>query len=270
MAYYNGRVSVASGGRQYMFGDIVNGPPTNNTSNILHASENTIAGQGTLIVPTNAGNIRAFGVTANINQPVSTGTLFVGTRKSIYAFNGGTDRAKWATMDAPLQTVAQFGNGFVNDRSVVTYNGDLFYATLEPGVRSLIMAVREQQQWGNTPISRNENRVQAITDRALLRFASGIEFNNRLLETTLPFQTDVGVAHRGIMPLDFDLISSLEDKMSNQIYPAWEGMIEGLDFMQLLQGDFGGLQRAFAIVRSRVSMLVEVWEMTLGDREDQQ
>lgn len=270
MAYLNGRFAVASGGRQYMLGDIVNGIPANGTSNILHANENiTVVGGGSLLVPTNAGNIRGFGIIPNINQPVSTGQLFIGTRKTIYAFNGGTSRATWAAQSNPaLQTVAQQGNGMVSDRSAVSYNSDLFFQTLEPGVRSLYMSVRYSQQWGNTPISRNENRVLALADRSLLRFASGVEFNNRLLQTTLPFATPVGVAHRGIVPLDFDLISSLEDKLSNTIVPAWEGMQEGLDFLQLFQADFGGLQRAFAVVHSRVSNQIELWELSLGDLRD--
>lgn len=278
MAYYNGRVAVASGGRQYVFGDIVGsgaGAPSSGTApfgytdavlNMTEVGYATLT--GSLILPTNAGNIRSFAVTSNINQPVSTGTLFIGTRKAIYAFNGGTARASWSTMEQPLQTVAQFGNGIVSDRSVVGYNGDFFFQTLEPGVRSFQMAVRYANQWGNTPISRNENRVLALSDRSMLRFSSGIEFNNRLYQTVLPFQTSVGVAHRGIMPLDFDLISSLEDKLNNSIFPAWEGMQEGLDFMQLLQGDFGGLQRAFTVVHSRVSNKIEVWELSLADRSD--
>lgn len=267
MAYYNGRVAVASGGRVYMFGDIVNGTALG-TSNILHALENqSIAGGGALTLPTNAGNIRGFGVTSNINQPVSVGTLFVGTRKAIYAFNGGTKRSDWANLI--LQTVAQYGNGFVSDRSIVGWNGDLFFQTLEPGVRSLGLAVRYADQWANTPLSSNENRVLGLADRALLRFASGIEFNNRLLMSTSPFSTPVGVGHNIIMPLDFDLISNLESKLANSgVVPAWEGGIEGLTFLQLLQGDFGGLQRAFAVVYSRVSLQIEIWELTLAQLTD--
>lgn len=261
MAYYNGRVTVASGGRQYMLGDIVNGTALG-TSNILHASENvTIPGGGGFIVPTNAGNIRGIAYTSNINQPVSVGTLFIGTRKAIYAFNGGTIRSQWPTT-ANLVTVAQYGNGFVNDRSIVGWNGDLFFQTLEPGVRSLALSVRYANQWANVPISNNEQRVLSLANRALLRFSSGIEFNNRLLQTTLPVQAPLGVIHKGIMPLDFDIISSLEDRLNNSTFPAWEGMQEGLDILQLFQGDFGGLQRAFAVVVSRVSNQIEVWEIT--------
>lgn len=276
MAYQNGRIALASGGRQYIMGDIVNGIPGNGTSNILHAAENLLfPGGGGFIVPSNAGNIRGIAYTSNINQPVSVGTLFIGTRKAIYAFNGGTQRfpdpvtlaGGW--INTPnLVTVAQYGNGFVNDRSIVGWNGDLFFQTLEPGVRSLSVAVRYSTAWGNVPISNNENRVLSLVDRSLMRFASGIEFQNRLLQTTLPFKTAVGVAHKGIIPLDFDIISSLEDRLSNTVFPSWEGNLEGLDVLQLFQADFGGLQRAFAVILSRVSNKIEVWEITPGTDRD--
>lgn len=277
MAYYNGRIAVASGGRQYVFGDIVGSGPTAASSGtaaygytdaVLNMTEAGFATLGgALILPTTAGSIRAFATTANINQPVSTGTLFVASRKAIYAFNGGTIRANWATMDN-LQTIAQFGNGIVGPRSVVGYNGDFYYQSLEPGIRKFIVSVRESDQYTNLPISRNENRVLSLSNRALLSFSTGIEFNNRLLMSVLPIQTDVGVAHQGLMPLDFDIISSLEDIINPSQIPAWEGMQEGLDFLQLLQADFGGLQRAFAVVRSRVSNQIEVWEITLQDLTD--
>jgi hypothetical protein len=278
MAYYDGRVFVASGGRQYLIGDIVNGT-ANGTSNILHAAENAIyPGGGGFIVPTNAGNIRGIAYTSNINQPVSVGTVFIGTRKAIYAFNGSTQRFPPDLINNPgvggwintpnLVTVAQFGNGFVNDRSIVGYNGDLFFQTLEPGLRSLALSVRYANQWANVPISNNESRVLALADRSLLRFGSGIEFNNRLLQTTLPFQTSLGVAHKGIMPLDFDIISSLEDRLSNTVFPAWEGMLDMADVLQLFQADFGGLQRAFAVIVSRISNQIEVWEITAGRFRD--
>lgn len=268
MAYQNGRVFVASGGRQYLVGDIVNGPPNLNTSNVLHASENSsFPGGGGFIVPSNAGNIRGIAYTSNINQPVSVGTIFIGTRKAIYAFNGGTQRfpdangnGGWALTQG-LQTVAQYGNGFVNDRSIVGWNGDLFFQTLEPGVRSLALSVRYSNQWANVPLSNNENRVLALANRALLRFGSGIEFNNRLFQTTLPFQTALGVAHKLVMSLDFDVISSFEDRLNNAVFPAWEGAWDFLDVLQLFQGDFGGLQRAFAVVISRISNQIEVWEI---------
>ena len=272
MDYFMGRLWYA-GGREYTAGDIVNGPtgaaPYDFRDSILRVTENPLAllGDG-FIVPTNAGNIRALEHAANLNTALGQGSLFVFTRSQIYQTNPPIDRKAWIAVTAntqPLQTVAQINFGAVSDRSIVTVNGDLFYQTLEPGVRSLTQAVRYFQQWGNTNISNNENRVLFFNNRELLNYATGIQFNNRMLQSVLPIQTPVGVAHQGVMPLDFNAISSLGE---NQIPPAWEGMLQGLDILQLFEGDFGGLQRAFAVAHSQITGEIELWELTLSDRFD--
>lgn len=275
MDYFMGRLWLAlSGGsqRQYMAGDIVRGPSGSGgyglTDSILHNSENAyLAGGGAFIVPANDGTIRAIFHTAELDTSLGQGRLYVGTRKTIYGVNVPITRTDWnaaSNVNIPLQTVAQQNFGPVNDRSVVRINGDAFYQSLEPSIRSLTLAVRYFKQWGNTQISSNENRVLGLNDRALLRYASGIQFDNRLLQTCLPFQTVVGVAHRGVIPLDFNLINSLAE----QAPPAWEGMNEGLQILQMLEGDFGGRQRGFAIVLGQNSEQIEIWEITRDGLRD--
>lgn len=270
MDYFMGRLWYANG-RIYSAGDIVNGPsgtvgpPYYKRDSILKVTENPLAlGGDGFIVPTQAGNIRALRHSANLDTQLGQGSLFIFTRESIYQLDVPVTRALWSTTTEPLQRVAQINFGAVSDRSIVAANGDLFYQTLEPGVRSLIQAVRNFSEWGNTSISHNENRVLAFNDRALMRTSSGILFDNRLWMTALPIQTPVGVASQAVMTLDFDLISSLGEKLP----PAWQGIYEGLDILQLFQGDFGGLERAFAVVSSRLTGDIELWELTLSDRFD--
>jgi hypothetical protein len=99
-----------------------------------------------------------------------------------------------------------------------------------------------------------------------MRFATGIDFDNRLLEAILPRQLPQGVVHDGILPMSFETISTLE----KQLAPAWEGMYEGLQILQLFTGDFGGLDRAFAVAVSTVNSNIEVWELTKDSRTDNQ
>jgi hypothetical protein len=146
----------------------------------------------------------------------------------------------------------------------VAVNGDLFFQSLEPGIRSLLQAVRYFQQWGNVQISSNEQRLLQFNDRSLLRYGSGIEFNNRLLQTALPKQLASGVVHQAVVPMDFIPISSF----GQQHNPNWEGMYEGLDILQLFTGDFGGLQRAFAAAVSRADGTFQIWEITQADRTE--
>lgn len=267
MDYYMGRIWYAQG-RQYSAGDIVDGPSGTldyeRRDSVLKVTENPLAlGGDGFIVPTQAGNIRALTHTANLDSNLGISPLYVMTRKAIYAAEIPVNRSEWATSTELRQRVVQKRYGTYGDRCVVPINGDLFYQSPD-GIRSLFVALRHFTTWGNTPISSNENRVLFYNNRELMRFASGIEFDNRLLQLALPVETPKGVAFKGIIPLDFDLISTLQEKLP----PAWEGMLEGLDILQLFEGDFGGLQRAFAVVVSRVSGEIEVWELTLSQPFD--
>lgn len=273
MDYYQGRLWYAIS-RTYIAGDIVGGPsgtaPFDQKDSILKVTENPIATAGDgFTVPSQAGNIRCLIHPAELDTALGQGQLIISTAKTMYRLNVPVTRADWTAAtnnNVPFQTVAQIRYGIVSERSAVVMNGDIFYQTREPGIRSFIYATRYFKQWGNTPISLNENRVIQFNDRALLRFASGIEFDNRLLQTALPYQTPVGVAHKAILPLDFDLLSELV--INDE--PAWEGMLEGIKVLQLFEGDFGGLQRAFAVVVSDLNGSIEVWELTNADRFDKQ
>lgn len=268
MDYVFGRlwVTLASNLRQYVGSDIVLGPDGTAgygfRDSVLKFIENTyLAGGGAFTVPTLAGNIRAMSHTVNLDTALGESDLYVFTRNSIYATSVPFTRAEWITVKEPLQRLVQADFGTVSDRSVVPVNGDLFYQSID-GIRSFQTAVRYFHQYGQVPLSRNENRILRFNDRSLQRTASGINFDNRLWQTALPFATDVGPAFKAVIPLDFDLISSFEERLP----PAWEGAYEGLDFLQLFEGDFGGRQRAFAVVLSRLTNEIEVWEMTVDQR----
>ena len=93
MVYYQGRIWYAYY-RSYTAGDIVGGPsgiPGHRISmrdSILKVTENPLAiGGDGFAVPTQAGNIRALQYAANIDKALGEGTLYVFTRKQIYALD---------------------------------------------------------------------------------------------------------------------------------------------------------------------------------------
>jgi hypothetical protein len=268
MVYYQGRIWYAQG-RIYTAGDIVGGPSGTLANqfkdSILKVTENPLAlGGDGFAVPSTAGDIRALSYSANLDTTLGQGPLYIFTRRQVYQLAVPVTRADWiaaTSNNAPLQTIAQKKYGTVSDRCVVAINGDLFYQSLEPAIRSLFVSIRYFQQWGNVPISRNLNRALKFNDRALMTYATGIEFDNRLWQALLPVQTPVGVAFQAIAPLDFDIISSFGQEEAKPP-PAWEGILEGLDVLQLFEGDFGGRQRAFAAVHSREDGSIQVWEFT--------
>lgn len=271
MCYYMNRLWFAFG-RTYGAGDIVGGNSGTVAYGfrdaVLNVTENPlVVGGDYFTVPTNAGNIRALKYGANLDTALGQGPLYIFTRKQIYALDVPVTRTDWidATTDnRPLQRVVGFNNGAVNDRSIVAVNGDLLFQSLEPSIRSLIAAIRYYQQWGNTPISANEDRILKYNDRSLLHMATGTEFANRLLQSALPEQTDFGVIHKAIIPLDFDPIQSF----GKEHLPAWEGHWEGLDIFQLLNVDYNGLERAFALSKSRENNDLQLWEITSIERSD--
>lgn len=286
MCYYMGRVWYAQG-RSYSAGDIVNGPtgwPAGNPNfnrqrdSVLCVQENPlcVGGDG-FTVPTNAGNITGISYASNINTQLGQGQLYVGTRHQIYALTVPVTRTDWigaTTNSMPLQVVALATNGWVNDRSIVSVNGDLFFQSLEPAIRSMTAAVRNFGTWGNVPISINEYRVVQFNDRALLWAASGTYTDNRLLQTALPYICPVGVAHKALVPLNFDVVSSLWGQLQQQSQssagasdmPAWEGMWEGLNWLELQTEDYGGLERTFGYVWSDQAQAIELWELIPSER----
>lgn len=267
MDYYMGRVWIAKG-RQYIAGDIVRGPSGSvqyeYEDSVLKNTENAyIVSGGAFIVPTQAGNIRALKHPANINTNLGEGQLLPFTRRVIYSTNVTPTRAAWATLTEPIQRVAQINFGTTGDRTVVPVNGDLYYQSVD-GVRSFQQAVREFEQVGNVPLSHEEERAIVLNDRELLRWGTGVEFNNRLLQSCLPYRVPVGVAHRGVLPLNFDVLNSISGKLP----PIWEGLWEGLSVLKHLKGDFGGRQRHFALVWSDLHQAIELWEQVEGAQED--
>ncbi len=261
-------------GNRYCAGDIAGNQssgtaPFDYLDSVLHTTENPVSSGGDgFSIPTTGGNIRALRHTSNLDSPLGESQMFVFTRKAIYANSAPITRDDWTAAtnnNQPLQKVVLTAGGTFAERSVVAVNGDLFFAAPPNGdIRSLTMAVRNFQQWGQVPISRQENRILAFNDRSLLRFTSGCLFDNRLLEATRPFQTPVGVACQSILPLDFDLIASVIEREP----PAWEGNWQGLGTLQLLAGDFGGRERAFALIWSESNSNIECWEITNDSRYD--
>lgn len=251
MDYFMQRLWYAQG-RTYSAGDIVKnlGSGTavyNYRDSVLQITENPLAiGGDGFTVPDNAGNIRALDHSIALQVSPPDGQLFASSREAIYAQSVPITRTQWVatTNNAQAQqTIAQISDGPVNDRSVVAINGDLYYQTLEPGIASLALATRYFTQPGNIELSAAEDRILNFVNRGLLPFATGCYFDNRLLESSLPAQLPQGVAHAAIIPLDFLPISTF----GSNFQPVWEGHHEGVQVLQMLTGDFGGLRRQFMI-----------------------
>ena len=272
MDYHMNRLWYSFSGRGYTAGDIILNKSSGSIGfdfrdSVLKVTENPVAkGGDAFVTPSWAGNIRALKHASNLDSALGESPLFILTRRAVFTCEAPITRNDWTAANFdnfPLQRVALVKGGTYAERAVVPVNEDLFYPGPPNGdIRSVRMSIRNDKAWATVPLSRNENRVLQFNDRSLMRFASGIEFDNRLWQTVLPENTPAGVGFAGIIPLDFDVISTLEEHEP----PAWEGVYEGLKILQVVEGDFGGRQRGFAIVWSEVDEQIQIWELTLDDR----
>lgn len=273
MTYFQGRIWYANG-RKYTAGDIVDGPsgtvapPYLKSDSVLKVTENPLAlGGDGFTVPSSAGPITALTYTAQLDATLGQGNLYIFTRRQVNSLVVPVSRANWIAASGsnqPQQLVALTKWGTPSERSIIKVNGDLFYVSMEPAIRSLIVATRYFSQPGNTPISRNVQRALDFTNPILLGLSPGINFDNRALFGVLPITTPVGTAYQGLVALNFDGISTLQEKTP----PAWEGVLEGLNILQLFEGDFGGVQRAFALVCSQLDQSIQVWELTTARKTE--
>ncbi len=271
MDYYLGRLWYSTF-RTGNAGDIVKGPSGTAAYQfndaVLNVTESPlIVGGDGFTVPAQSGNITSIFHNANLNAPLGQGTLFFGTNKGIFSLTVPVSRTAWlATTNSnqPLLTPVQLVNGPVSDRSIVQINGDVYYQSLEPGIRSLFASVRNFGQAGNIEISAQETRVLQFSNRALLNFGFGVLFNNRLLESQLPIQLPQGVIHQALVPLDFVPMSTFAASQQ----PIWEGMYEGLQFLQCTTADFGGLERCFATIVSEKDSSIQLWEIQQAAKFD--
>jgi len=269
MVYYMGRLWYAIG-RNLSAGDIVGGSSGTKgyefRDAVLNVTENplVVGGDG-FTVPDNSGDIVAMQYMGNINVAQGEGQLYIFTRRAIYGLTVPVTRQDWIKADStnqPLMTVVQLTNGSVNDDSIVSVNGDLYFQTYDKQIQSLVAAMRYFQQPGNIPISANENRILQWNNQSLLGYASGICFDNRLWQTALPYAVPCGIAHQAAVPLDFLPVSSFNEQYS----PVWEGHYEGIPILQLMEQDFEGTPRAFAVMYNADDNGIWVWELTNNDK----
>jgi hypothetical protein len=228
MAYGKGRLWVAKGS-EYYGGDLVYGDPAYGRNSVIRFTENTFINEGGAFAVSN-GPITGLAFGANLDTSLGDGDLLVFTPTATYAFNAPVDRDVWKDLTYPIQRFALLNFGSFNHESIVPVNGDLFFRA-QDGIRSLIYARRDFTEWGNTPISRQVTRALAYDTEFYLYAASSVNFDNRMLMTIQPQKVNGrGVVHRGIVVMDFDLVSGIGRK----IPPAWEGVWTGIGVLQML------------------------------------
>jgi len=264
MAYGNGRLWVARPNKmEFVAGDLVYST-TGKRRDVLRFTENEfLNGGGSFGVPDSAGPITGMQFMAVQDTSLGQGPLHVSTANTIFTVSAPFDREQWQNLSYPIQTVSQIGFGAVSHNSIVLVNGDMFYRAFD-GFRSYILAARSFGEWGNTPVSREMNRVLLRDTRSLLSYGSAVVYDNRLIATCIPqFVAEHGVIHKGLAILDFDLLGAITGKAA----PAWEGLWTGLNILQLLKFDYDGEEYCYALCLNPMNQ-IELWQLSREWRFD--
>lgn len=247
--YVQGRfVVVLPDARSYIASDLVystvsGSPSYDYRDSILRTTElRENLGNFPFAVPINAGPITSLFSVAIPDTSLGQGPLQIGTTGGVFSTNLPFDSTLWTTTDPPTQVVSLPNGGPTGFYAVTTVNGDAWYRAGD-GLRSFVVARRDFNTWVQTPLSNELSRVLPYDTSALLNRASAVHFNNRLLCTCSPYRVNGrGIAHRGLVALDFHNISTINSRSN----PSYDGLWTGIPILQLVKGRFNGVERCFA------------------------
>jgi len=256
MAYGQRRLAVARG-REIFFGDVAGGPtsPVSFTEN----AQVDIGGSWTIAFP---GLITGLCYLPVLDATTGQGELTAHTPYGISTFKTYLPRASWKTT-VQFETIAFLPFGGISADALVPVNSDLWFRSRD-GIRSLTIVIRDNQGgWINTPQSTEVARALDKDQPELAPFCNAILFDNRLLTTVGTTWQNGKIYFKGLIVLDYDLISSLFEKAD----PAYDGLWTGLNISKLVVGDYNGKDRAFAYTVNDQSQN-ELWELTTDKGDD--
>lgn len=249
-------------GKQFVAGDLVGGASGTQALNyrdaVLNITENQyLAGGGNFTVPGSVGEIQAMLFQALLDQQLGQGPLLVVTPTVTFSCQAPLDRTTWTSITNPILTEGMIANGGLSQNSTLAVNGDTIMRAVD-GVRSMILARRDFNTWGNTPISFEMNRVLPKDDPALLPFGSAVFFDNRLMMTMAPTVVEGrGVYHKGLAVLNADPLSGIAGKAPS----IWEGIWTGVTPFQIVTGLFSSVQRCWAFTYNTTLQTIELREL---------
>lgn len=267
LVYEGGRVNEAlTDARSFIIGDIEGGssgsPTYDFRDSVLKITETLIfSNGGKFRVPSSGTQIQAMSGIALLDNSLGQGPVQIFTNNTVFSCNLPTDRSTWQSLTTPILPPSVIGAGGAGQEAVSLSNGDLIFRSSDGLIRSLLMARLDFNQWGNTPISREVDRILAGENPSLLNYSTTADFDNRFIMGAGLQQSPRGVYSTRMVALNFDPISSLRGKD-----PAiYDGQWDGLNILQLVEGFFNGVDRCFAICLSSDLTQIEIHEILTTD-----
>jgi hypothetical protein len=174
-----------------------------------------------------------------LDTSTGNGQLMVFAERGAASFHLELPRDLWKT--SQFQILALLTTGLRGHRSISVVNEDLWFRS-DDGLRSFRQARSEATGWAHIPLSTNVRKYLESDTGRLLKFASAIYFDNRVICTTSPYWNQGRPFHKGLVVVDFDVLSSFGDRP----LPAWDGHWRKMRISQIFTGTFRGITRAFA------------------------
>lgn len=257
MAYGNGRLWVATD-IGLIAGDIKTG---DFQSELLFTETNYLLGGGAHHTPKKPTGLAFMPVA---DTATGLGSLIAFTTDNTESFRAEVaSRDLWGEIPG-FRTEVLPEIGAASHHAIVRVNQDLYFRSSDGAIRSFRSARAEINAPGNAPISREVSRLLDYESRDLLREASAIHFDDRLLFTASPcFGPRGQIIFRDLVSLDTSPLSSNQGKLP----PLYDGEWEGARFTRLIKGKFDGEERAFVLSCDRDG-ISRIWEIMRSGRAD--
>lgn len=241
MTYGMGRlVVVGNNMKDIEFGDLFGSHEGDPSLSVLKFTEtNFLTEGGTASIPFSMGHIEAMGFYPQQDTSMGQGELLVFAEKGMASFFLSLPRDQWKT--SAFQRMGLLEIGARGHRSFTPVNGDIWFRSGD-GWRAYRQARAEAKGWFQLPHSTEVGNYVDVETESLLTYGSSIRFNNRLIATVTPYPNQGKPYHKGMVSLDFDVLSSF----GQATRPSWDGHWNGVKITQLVEGNFNGQHRAFA------------------------
>lgn len=269
MAYGMGRICVIVNKRDVAFGDLYGSHDLPDPSDSLpFFTERNFLSEGfDAAIPFQQGLATGMVFFPQLDTSTGNGQLLVFAERGAASFFLSLPRELWKT--SQFQILALLTTGLRGHRSIAAVNEDLWFRS-DDGIRNYRQARSESTGYAHIPVSTEVRQYLENDTDSLLRFASSIYFDNRVICTMSPVWNQKRVYHNGMAVVDFDILSSFGVDSK----PAWEGrwnFPNDIKVLQLLTGQFNGVTRAFAFCldENNQNQLFEISHADVNDWDDQ-
>lgn len=223
---------------------------------------------GSLLMPTFVGRITGMQFLPTQDTAAGQGQLYVFCEFGAATFAVSVPRDNWGTVNS-FQQVLYRNIGSVGPDAFTQVNGDLFFRS-DDGIRTYRNATASFSAYGNTVMSAEMDTFLKDEPLHLLYNVSMSYFDKgRVLMTAQPREYQPAtvndpprLVYKALVSLDFNTLNTSLGKSS----AAYDGIWTGLDFLQVVSGDFGRRDRGFVLAESCGK--VGCWEIDSSSYED--